>query len=777
MLRTILDALPVSITFRDVENRFVYINRHAVMRYSMSVEGMAGKVQASDFIGKVLREVLGEGASSTIEPIISKVVATGQPLLDYEMVGPHTGGNLVFNIVPVIDHQGAGLGAATIVMDITKRRLVEQALRDAEAFNQAVMDNMIDAHIVIDRMGAVRTFNRAAENLFGYQSDEVIGRNVAMLMTASDRDGHDNYLSSYLTTGSSAILGKGPREVAGRHKDGSRLFLELNIGRIDSGDGVHFIGSLRDVSERKNSEAALQQSQDEAVKARRQLVDAIDSIPEGFALYDQAHRMILHNKTLRQMYPALVEGFDRKATFEELLNMATRAGLVTETPGGKGDWAAERKAAFGQSRTATEQNLQDGRWVLISDQPTTDGGIVSVRTDITELKQREDELRQAQKMEALGQLTGGVAHDFNNLLAVMMGNIALIEEELGPDSPLLDLTEPTLKAIEQASELTNRMLSFARRQPLELQIFEPNRLLNSMEPLLRQALVEDIRIEFSLKSDTWACRADLGQLEQAILNLTINARDAMPQGGTVRVETNNLVLPDPAVDGLSNLPAGDYVTISVTDTGTGISAANLPKIFDPFFTTKGVGEGSGLGLSMVHGFAKQSMGDIRVLSETGIGTTFCLYLPRAEVATEVAAGGDVSGISSELSPPPPVGNESILVIEDEPDVKLMVARSLEKFGYRVLTAANGQAGLDALEADSEIDMLLTDVLLPGGMNGPQVADRATAENPELRDLFMSGYARDTIIEQGRLQADVRLLSKPFVPAELGRRVRETLDDA
>jgi PAS domain S-box-containing protein len=353
-------------------------------------------------MGKTLRDLFGEDTPVAIKAVIANVMATGKPLLAHEMIGLHDRDNLLFDIVPVFDPAGASQGVVTLVVDITKRRSAERALRDSETFNRAVMENMIDAHIVIDRTGVIRTFNQAAVGLFGYQVDEVIGENVSLLMTAVDHDGHDGYLSSYLTTGTSAILGKGPREVAGRHKDGGELFLELNIGRFDSGGEVHFVGSLRDISERKHSEQALRQSQEEAVKSRRQLADAIDSIPEGFALYDSAHRMILHNKTLRQMYPALVEGFDRRATFEELIRIAARGGVILEMAGSEGDWIAERTASFGQSDEPIEQHLQDGRWVLISDQPTADGGIVSVRTDITELKQREDELRQAQKMEALG---------------------------------------------------------------------------------------------------------------------------------------------------------------------------------------------------------------------------------------------------------------------------------------------------------------------------------------------------------------------------------------
>ncbi|MFP6747529.1 MAG: ATP-binding protein [Alphaproteobacteria bacterium] len=387
------------------------------------------------------------------------------------------------------------------------------------------------------------------------------------------------------------------------------------------------------------------------------------------------------------------------------------------------------------------------------------------------MKLREDELRQAQKMEALGQLTGGVAHDFNNLLAIMLGNVGLLEEELGPDSALLELTAPTLRAIDQATEVTSRMLSFARRQPLIIKSIDLNELFSNLRPLLRQALVEEIGIRISTPAGLWPCLADLSQLEQAILNLAINARDAMPLGGQLHIKTSNITLPDGEGTDHPELPPGQYVIITIADTGEGIAAADLPKIFEPFFTTKAVGQGSGLGLSMVHGFAKQSNGDVLVQSIVGAGTKFSMYLPRAHESDEKAA------VAAHPAAPLPGTDETILVVGDEEDVRSMVARSLRKLGYEVLTVAAGPAGLAELERHGAVHLLLTDVMLPGGLNGQQLADQAAALYPDLKILFMSGYARDAIVDQGRLRADVRLLAKPFSQSELGRRVRDILDEA
>ena len=254
----------------------------------------------------------------------------------------------------------------------------------------------------------------------------------------------------------------------------------------------------------------------------------------------------------------------------------------------------------------------------------------------------------------------------------MMGNIALIEEELGPDSPLLELTEPTLRAIEQASELTNRMLSFARRQPFQLQVINPNKLLNGIEPLLRQALVEEIRIEYSLKAEIWPCRADQGQLEQAILNLAINARDAMPHGGQLRIETANFQLSPTNAAGLETMRPGDYVRLAISDTGVGMTEGEVNQAFEPFFTTKDVGEGSGLGLSMVYGFVKQSGGHIEISSEPGIGSTVRIYLPKA--LTDAP-----SEEKSPILPTAPAGKETILVVEDELATRTVLTRGLSAY--------------------------------------------------------------------------------------------------
>ncbi len=389
--------------------------------------------------------------------------------------------------------------------------------------------------------------------------------------------------------------------------------------------------------------------------------------------------------------------------------------------------------------------------------------------DISRQKRMEQQLGQAQKMEAVGQLTGGVAHDFNNLLAIIQGNTSLLDRKLGAKHEFEELTAPILRAAKRGAELTHRMLAFSRRQPLDVTAVDVNELLGNMLELLRRSLAEEIEIEFAPGAGLWSCLVDPGQLEQTVLNLAINARDAMPDGGRLVIESANVTLSTDDETRHVEAASGDYVMVKVADSGVGIPAEQLDRIFEPFFTTKDVGKGTGLGLSMIYGFVKQSGGDVAVDSEIGVGTTFRLYLPRAVESIRVL---DDTAMEAAVSP---ARGETILLVEDDADVRAMTVMTLRHLGYQVLVADDGHTGLALLSNNAGVDMLLTDVLLPGGFNGQQLASAAWTERPSLKVLFMSGYARDAIVEQGRLGADVPLLAKPFDPTELARRVREVLD--
>ena len=391
-----------------------------------------------------------------------------------------------------------------------------------------------------------------------------------------------------------------------------------------------------------------------------------------------------------------------------------------------------------------------------------------VEAEVVERHQAQESLRQAQKMEAVGHLTGGIAHDFNNLLMIIMGNIDTVRRRIDAshDPRLRRALDNAMKGAESAAALTQRLLVFSRQQPLDSRVIDVTRLLAGMSDLLTRSITEAISIQVSGTPDLWRVEADAHQLENAILNLAVNARDAMEGSGALTIAARNVTVDG---SGPKALEPGEYVAISVTDTGSGMSAETIDKVFDPFFTTKEVGKGTGLGLSMVYGFAQQSRGGVDIVSAVGEGTTVTLYLPRA-VGEHVEAAQSTGAAV-------PMGSESeaILVVEDNDDVRAYTVGVLRELGYRVIEAHDGATGLRLLEKQNrDIQLLLTDVVMPE-MSGPALAEAARHLQPELKVLYNSGYTRDAIMRDGKLEAGVDLIAKPFTFASLAAKVRELLD--
>jgi signal transduction histidine kinase len=382
-------------------------------------------------------------------------------------------------------------------------------------------------------------------------------------------------------------------------------------------------------------------------------------------------------------------------------------------------------------------------------------------------RELEDQLRQSQKMEAIGQLTGGIAHDFNNLLTVILGCSEAMGEEVKENLRLRKITDMILGAAQRGAELTHRMLAFARRQTLQPNSVNVNHLVQNLEGLLRHTLKEAIELDVHQGGELWEATVDPAQLENALLNLCVNSQDAMPNGGKLTIETSNTFLDSDYAAQNADVKPGQYVLISVSDTGTGIAPEIIGRVFDPFFTTKEVGKGTGLGLSMVYGFTKQSQGHLKIYSEQGIGTTVKIFLPKAD---------RISGHAEEL---PPIatevrGTEVILLVEDDDLVREFAISQLAGLGYRVLEAANGKDAVKLIMEHEEIDLLFTDVVMPGGMNGRELAHAAHRLRPTLRVLYTSGYAESAIVHQGLLDKDVQLLSKPYSRMVLAGKIRETL---
>ncbi len=414
------------------------------------------------------------------------------------------------------------------------------------------------------------------------------------------------------------------------------------------------------------------------------------------------------------------------------------------------------------------------RWLRLHTTPTKlpHGGVQwdGIALDVTERRLVEQQLQQAVKMEAIGQLTGGLAHDFNNLLTVILGNAETLVEELDQNAPLRLLARLTQTAAQRGAELTSQLLAFARRQALEPKAIDVNKLLAGMDGLMRRTLGTDIDIRMVNGAGLWKAMADPSQLESAILNLAVNARDAMqPSGGKLTIETCNSHIDATYAAAHVEVTPGRYVQISVTDTGMGMDAATAARAFDPFFTTKEVGKGTGLGLSMVFGFVKQSGGHVKIYSEPGYGTTMKLYLPRAE--SEAGGRGERNVFTGE-----PHGSETILLVEDTDILRGHVESLLKSLGYSVIAAANGPDALEVIRSDAPIDLLFTDIVMAGGMNGKELADQAAIARPGLKVLYTSGYTENAIVHQGRLDPGVQLLRKPYGRRELATTLRVVLGD-
>lgn len=405
-------------------------------------------------------------------------------------------------------------------------------------------------------------------------------------------------------------------------------------------------------------------------------------------------------------------------------------------------------------------------------------GFAKVTRDLTERREAQLELErsqqalfQSQKMEAVGQLTGGLAHDFNNLLAGITGSLDLMKARLaqGRIGELERYITAAQGAASRAATLTHRLLAFSRQQPLDPKPVDANRLISDMEELVRRTVGTNITIETILAAGLWPCLCDRNQLENAILNLCINARDAMPDGGLITVETANTWVDDAGANE-RDMPTGQFVVICVSDTGAGMSEEVRSRAFDPFYTTKPMGKGTGLGLSMIYGFAKQSGGQARIYSEVGRGTTVKIYLPRHVGRVE---DSESSAVAQPL--PRSADGETVLVVDDEPTVRMLIGDSLADLGYRGIEAADAASALKVLESDAEIDLLITDVGLPGGMSGKDLADFARKARPDLKVLFITGYAENAAVTNGRLQHGMHVLSKPFPMDKLAARIRSIIE--
>ena len=482
----------------------------------------------------------------------------------------------------------------------------------------------------------------------------------------------------------------------------------------------------------------------------------LDSIQDGVAAFDASGRLIAWNGRF-----FLLLGFPERLAEPGMALAEFRAeDRLWDAPVIPPQLPEPGAPTVAQVLRRPGQELELHRNAMVG------GGLVLSCLDVTRRAEAEAILRQAQKMEAIGHLTGGVAHDFNNLLQVVAGNLDLLARQLPPDAAGRRQLANAMAGVERGARLTAQLLAFARRQPLDPRVINPGRQVREMTDLLRRTLGERIAVEAVIAGGLWNSQVDPTQLGNALLNLAINARDAMPDGGKLTIEVNNAALDDEYAAGHLEVAAGQYVMLAVTDTGSGMPPEVMARVFEPFFTTKPEGQGTGLGLSQVYGFVKQSGGHVKLYSEPGEGTTVKLYLPRSrkpEEAAQQAPSGRVEG-----------GNETVLVVEDDAEVRGAVVDMLGELGYRVLRAEHAEAALTVLGSGAQVDLLFTDVVMPGPIKTRDLARRAQELIPGIKVLYTSGYTANAIIHEGRLDADVLLLSKPYRRDDLARQVRRAL---
>ena len=629
---------------------------------------------------------------------------------------------------------------------------------DLEALKlRAILQSAVAAIITIDATGRVETVNPAAEQTFGYTASEIVGRNINMLMPEPYRSQHDTYLGKYLATGRRQIIGIG-REVAGLRKDGTTFPMHLSVGEFTIGGARYFTGTIVNLSAQRAAEQRFEREQ--------ALFRAIfESLPDPLVICDTAGAIRLVNPSFTRVFGYTepeVLGESMACLFENTESWMSflDAGTTTQQPNAKPSTARFRRKSGELFPAETIEGA------IVGSSGSALGRLVLIR-DVTAERQQEAILLQAQRMEAVGQLTGGVAHDFNNLLTVILGNIELLEPKL-KDELSQSLATEAREAAEMGARLTDRLLTFARRQRLEMQSLNLNEFALGLTELLRRTIGAPIDLSTALAPDLWPTTADSGQVESAVLNLVLNARDAMPDGGRLVIETFNATLDAADVASVPGMAAGDYVVLSVADTGHGMPPEVRARAFEPFFTTKGAGKGSGLGLATIYGFARQSGGNVTIYSEVGKGTTVNLYLPRAGRRTEEEA-------AAAAKPAVDTGRgETVLVVEDDERVRRLTALRLKELGYRVLEAGHGAAALAILAETPDIDIVFSDLVMPGGISGFDLARRVREHYPGTRVILTSGYSAEILNQADVAELDLKVLRKPYRQAELARAFRAAL---
>ncbi len=621
-------------------------------------------------------------------------------------------------------------------------------VRFMEARLRSILDSTLDAVAVIDRQSRILLANTQFEKIFGYNRREVTGQPIQKLIAKHPQTLPDPPSASVAQFG-----------LSGRHKTGREIPLDIRLCPQHTPDGLVVTSTIRDATERRQSAEALQ-LRDQALKA----------ISQGIFITDHARP----DDPIVYVNPAFERFTGRPAA--ELLGQTWKSVLGS---GSSPEALDGIRAAFQEGGTSTTEfsgSRPDGSpfWAVLSVSPIRDAAgrvdhFAGVVTDVTEQRRLEAQLRQALKMEAIGRLAGGVAHDFNNLLTVILGHSEMMMKDLEPEHAAQFSAREIHQAGERAAQLTGQLLAFSRKQVLAPVTLNLSNLVTDMEKMMRRLIREDIELSLTLEPNLHSVKVDPGQMTQVMMNLLVNARDAMPQGGNITIRTANVELNEAHIRRRPEIRPGPYVQLEISDTGCGIDDTVKPHIFEPFFTTKELGRGTGLGLATVYGIIKQSDGYIYLDSTPGRGTTFTIFLPQAQ--HETAA-------NSKVLPRPRLTRKqehTVLLVEDDENLRALIGKVLKEGGYQVLTARNGPEALNVSHKHrGPIHLVLTDVVMPI-MSGTAMARRLAAQRPDTRVLYMSGYTESAVACQGISTSDMVFLQKPFKADDLVSKVREALE--
>ncbi|MBP1807608.1 PAS domain S-box-containing protein [Rubellimicrobium aerolatum] len=765
-LRTLTDALPVLVSYIDAERRYRFNNKIYETWFPRKRE---------EIVGKLVREVVGEAAYAKVAHHMDAALRGERVTFDQFMPYADTAGrHIEVEYIPRAAPDGSIEGFYTLVQDVTARKTAEEALRKSEAelralnadLERQVVDRMRERAVTwevspdlmgaLDPQGYFRTSNPAWFSLLGWTPEEVASQSIWELLHPDDlertRGGFE-----LTQIGQPAI--RFPNRY--RHKDGSYRWISWVGIPVDG--MVYCTG--RDITVEREQEAELARRTAERDRLWSTTQD-LQVVIDGAGVFQDVNPAFTHvlGWTPQEVIGRTV--FDFVLPKDDELTQAALEHAQQDTLPAVENRYRHKDGGF---RWISWVAAPEGEFIYASGRHITEQ-----KEQAAALAQAEEALRQSQKMEAVGQLTGGLAHDFNNLLAGISGSLELMDSRIaqGRHADVDRYMAAAQGAARRAAALTHRLLAFSRRQTLAPKVTEVNALVSGMEDLIRRTVGPQVSVESVTGAGVWPVEIDPNQLENALLNLAINARDAMPDGGRVTIETANRWM-DARTAREQELSPGQYVSLSVSDTGTGMAPEVAARAFDPFFTTKPLGVGTGLGLSMVYGFARQSGGQVRIYSEVGQGTTVCLYLPRHLGRADEA---EVDETQATAAPAVQAG-QMVLVIDDEPVVRMLVVDVLEELGYAAQEASDGAEGLKVLQSKARVDLLITDVGLPGGLNGRQVADAARALRPELKVLFITGYAENAVLNNGHLEPGMQVVTKPFAVEDLARRIRDILSQS